>query len=243
MTKFGKALVFVNLVIGVGLFAWAIALYANRLDYFPRKEAMPPVEGRFAEMKKEIDDLAAAVAVAQKSFAFQAERARQYEATRDDRVTKLNARLTAVRKGDRPDILFHQQVLVKDPGFAGLIFVGGLGQKDTAQGPIVKGVRNTDLQGLGYLQSETARLVRDETAAIKRIIEARKKLEELSAKVESVQTELFKQKDIRANLTEEKAYLADVQVNWVERLDVLERRKGQLTERLTALGGTASREP
>jgi hypothetical protein len=232
MTKFGKALVFVNLAIGIGLFAWAVALYANRLNYFPNKDAVPPVEGRFVEMKKEIDDLASAVGVAQKALALRAEYARQFELTRDDRLEKLNARLALVRKGDAPNIFFHQQLFLKDPGFAGLIALGGVGQPDNAQGPIVKGVRNNDLQGLGYLKSEMEKAVREETATVKRIIEARKKLEELSAKAEVVQTELFKQKDIRSNLTEEKAYLADVQVNWVERLDSLQRRNLQLTNRL-----------
>jgi hypothetical protein len=240
MVKFGKALVFVNLAIGIGLFAWALAVYTNRLDYFDRKDAVPPVEGRFTTLGNEIKTLTESIARAQTAFALKAEYARQYEYIRDDRLTKLNARLALVRQGNNPSIHFHQQVLLKDPAFPGLIYLGNPGQPDNNPGPVVKGLRSNDLQGLGYLQSEMEKKVREETATIKRIIEARKKLEELSAKVESVQTELFKQKDIRGNLTEEKAYLADVQVNWNERLKVLEQRNQQLGARLKALGVAAN---
>lgn len=229
MTRLGKVLVFVNLFVGVGLFAWALSLYANRLDYFDRKTAEPPVEGRFTTLKKQVDELVQAATASQKAYAFKAEQARAFEAVRDDRLTKLTARLELVRRGDQPVIFFHQQMLLKDPQYPGLIDVSQLG-------PVVRGVRNNELQGLGYLRSETAKAVREEKATQKRIIEARQKLEELSTRVDAVQAEVFKQKDIRANLVEERDYMADLQVNWDERLRVLERRNNQLSSRLEGLG-------
>jgi len=229
MMKLGKVLVFVNLFIGVGLFAWALSLYANRLDYFDRKDVDPKVEGRFTTLQTEIKNLGDAVAVAQKAYAFKSEQARQFEKYRDDRLTALNGRLAQVRVGNAPNILFRHQVLMRDPAFPGLIDVA-------IEGPVVKGMRNNDLQGLGYLKSEMDKAVREETATIKRIIDARKRLEELSAKAETVQVELFKQKDIRTNLVEQKSYIADVRVNWDERLDVLQRRERQLSGKLESLG-------
>ena len=53
-TRLAKVLVFVNLFVGVGLFAWALSLYANRLDYFDRKDADPPVVGRFTLLQDEV---------------------------------------------------------------------------------------------------------------------------------------------------------------------------------------------
>jgi hypothetical protein len=81
-----------------------------------------------------------------------------------------------------------------------------------------------------------ASAVREEQTLKQRIKEAREKLDQLSTRTEAVQAETFKQKDIRANLGQQKDYLADVQVNWDERLRVLERRKTQLQVRLEQLG-------
>jgi|SRR5579883_1097434 len=230
MTRLGKILVFVNLFIGVGLFAWALSLYANRLDYFPRKDADPPVEGRFATLKKQVDELSSAATTAMKSYAFKSEQARAFESFRDYRLARLNERLALVRqRGDRPDIFFHQQILMRDPQYPGLI-------DDKVEGPVVRGVRNNELQGLGYLKSAMEQSVREEKATLARIIEARKKLRELSTRVDAVQAEVFKQKDIRANLLEERDYIADVKVNWDERLRVLQRRNSQLAGRLESLG-------
>lgn len=228
-TRLAKILVFVNLYIGIGLFAWALSLYANRLDYFDRMDAEPPVEGRFTQLKREIDDLVSAVNTAQKAYAFKSEQARVFEATRDYRAARLNDRLALVRRGDAPNIFFRQQVLLKDPAFPGLIDVN-------TEGPVVRGIRNNELQGLGYLNSEMEKAVREEKATLERIVASRQRLEQLSARVELVQTELFKQKDIRNNLFEQRDYIADVQVNWDERLRVLEGREGQLVNRLEALG-------
>lgn len=234
-TRLAKVLVYVNLFIGVGLFAWALSLYANRLDYFDRKDATPPVEGRFTALKGEITKANETIAAAQKAYAFKAEQARVFEAFRDFRLARLNERLAQVRQGNNPNIFFHQQVLLRDPNFPGLIDVGQPGGPPV-QGPPVKGVRNNDLQGLGFLQAQMATAVREETALKTRIAEARKKLDDLSTRVEAVQAEAFKQKDIRANLDKQQDYLADVQVNWDERLRVLQRRQTQLQVRLEQLG-------
>jgi chromosome segregation ATPase len=228
-TRLGKILVFVNLFLGIGLFAWALSLYGNRLDYFDRKDADPPVEGRFTTLQNEVKKASETVATAQRNFAEKAEQLRRFEGERDRRLARLTARITQVRAGNAPNILFRQQVLLADPRFPGLINVD-------QDGPVVKGVRNNDLQGLGFLQNEMNAAVREQQTLANRIAEARKRLEELSTRVEAVQVEVFKQKDIRGHLVEQKDYLADVQVNWDERLRVLERRKAQLEARLAQLG-------
>jgi hypothetical protein len=228
-TQLGKVLVLINLFVGVGLFAWALSLYANRVDYFDRKDADPPVEGRFTALQAEIKKVTEAATAAQRAYAFKAEQARGFEAIRDVRLARLNDRLNQVRRGNDANIIFKQQVLLRDPNFPGLIDVN-------VEGPNVKGVRNNDLNGLGFLQTQMASAVREEQTLKQRIKEARDQLEKLSTRVEAVQAETFKQKDIRANLGQQKDYLADVQVNWDERLRVLERRKTQLQVRLEQLG-------
>jgi len=227
MTKAGKYLVFANLFVGLGLFAWALSLYANRPAWFDQKDGGDT--GRFTVLKKQIEELSGSVRASQNSYARAAENVRAFEQERDFRANVLNNRLLLVRQANNPNAFFRVQLLLNDPRFPGLINV-------RQEGPPLKGVRNNDLQGLGFLKIQTDNAVRDEKTTLDRIVKARDDLQKLSARTEVVQVELFKQKDIKANLGEEKTYLADVQVNWDEQLRVLERRKAQLLARLEQLG-------
>lgn len=230
-TRIGKVLVFVNLFVAFGLAAWAVALYANRPAYFDATGDVK-AEGQFTKFKKEVDELNTAMTLAQANYSQAAAYTSSYEATRDFRNNKLTARLNAVRKGDDANILFREQVkLLNDKQFAALIDVN-------RDGGVVKGVRDTPLQGLGYLTSEMRKSVLEESTTRKAIEEARRKLEEVSARIQNRQDETFAQKVIRKNLFDQKSYLGDVQTNWDEQLKLLERRKLQLADRLAAFGAT-----
>ena len=243
MTKFGKAMVFINLFVGVGLFAWAVSLYANRLDYFDRKDAEPPVEGLFTRHKKEVDELSAIAATAQTTYARKAEQARTMDGIREFRLGKLGDSAEFVRKGDDAKIIFRQYVLLRgplSPEFADLGAAPALiDVKPAVQPAAVKNTRNGELQGLGYLKSRMADAIKEEKDTIARIRQSLKKLEDLSDEANALQVELFAQKRIRDNLGEERQFIGDSQINWDEQLKILERRKKQMEDRLVGLqGGT-----
>jgi DNA repair exonuclease SbcCD ATPase subunit len=228
-TRIGKILVYVNLFASVALAAWAIALYTARPNFFDNATAEPKIEGQFTKAKKELDELNGSLTLAQSNYSQAAAYTTSYEQTRDFRNNKLSARLNLVRKGDDANINFREQRKLADKQFSALI-------DEKQEGNIIKGVRDTPLQGLGYLTSEMRKSVQEETTTRKAIEEARRKLEELSARVQNRQDEMFAQKVIRKNLGEQKLDLGDVQTNWDEQLRLLERRKAQLGARLAALG-------
>jgi hypothetical protein len=233
-TRLAKSLVLVNLFVGLALFTWALSIYANRVDYFDRKDADPPVEGRFTALRQQINELNEAAKTAQRLYAFKSDQARGFEAERERRLAILNRRLDTVRRGNDPAVVFRQQELLRDPRFPGLINVN-------QEGPILKGVRDNDLQGLGFLQAQMATAVQEEVALRARIKEARETLDQLSTRVEAVQAEVFNQKRIRENLQQQREYLADLVINWDERLRVLERRRTQLQVRLEQAGVNENR--
>ncbi|MGL4423463.1 MAG: hypothetical protein ACRCZF_22595 [Gemmataceae bacterium] len=241
-TKLAKWLVFANLFIGFGLFTWSFSLYTNRLDYFDRKDANPPVDGLFSQLKKQIDELTATSATAQANFARRAEQARAMDAVREFRSDRLNAMAAQVRVGDDEKILFRQYPLIKSPlipEFPELGLMPALTDVKPAVIPAaVKNTRNADLQGLGFLKIEMGKAVKGETDTILRIRESRKKLDSLNDEAIATQREVFAQKGIIENLKEQKKFLGDSQVNWDEQLKTLERRKTQLLVRLEQLGSS-----
>jgi hypothetical protein len=245
MTKFAKALVFVNLFVGMALFAWAMSLYSNKLAYFDQKDAEPPVEGLFTKLKREVDELTPAVTASQIAYARKAEQARALEQERLFRRDKLNDRLALVRQGDDERIIFRMPLpqpandpLLRDlpePIRAPALF-------DVRQdGPPVKSARDRDLQGLGYLRSEMAKSVKEEKDTVLRIREARKKLDELNTEMDKTQVEVFAQKVIRLNLIDQRDFLGDARINWDEQLKTLERRQTQLNARLAEMGAPATK--
>jgi hypothetical protein len=246
MTKFAKALVFVNLFVGVGLFAWAISLYSNRLAYFDVKEAEPPVVGLFTQLKQEQDEQIAAITANQTGYAKKAFQVQSLEQIRLYRRDKLAERLNLVRVGDDERIVFRQWLtqqaadpllrLIEPIRAPALIDVN----RPDAEVPAVKSARDRDLQGLGYLRSEMAKQVKAEADTILRIREARKKMGELNVETDKTQDEVFAQKVIRLNLLDQKDYLADVRVNWDEQLKTLQERQKQLSKRLAVIGQAAA---
>jgi DNA repair exonuclease SbcCD ATPase subunit len=228
-TRLGKILVCVNLFASIALASWAVALYTARPNFFDNATADPKIEGQFTKYKKELDELNSTLTLAQSNYSQAAAYSTSYEQTRDFRNNMLGKRLALVRKGDDANITFKDQIKLNDKQFSALI-------DEKREGNVIKGVRDTPLQGLGYLTSEMRKSVLEETSTRKAIEEARRKLEELSARVQNRQDETFAQKVIRKNLVDQKFDLGDVQTNWDEQLKLLERRKVQLSSRLAALG-------
>jgi uncharacterized protein (DUF2384 family) len=243
MTKFGKFLVFANLFAGVGLFAWAMSLYANSLAYFDTADADPKVEGLFTTLKKEVDDLNNVVTTGQREYARRSEITRQLENERYRRLARLTDRLVQIRKGDDQNILFRAPAPLTGPLLPNFPDLGTAAALIDVQDPgkVVRSTRDTDLNGLGFLRSEMAKAVKDEQSLAATIRDKRREMDRLNTEIEAGQNELFAQKLIRTNLDEQKQFLGDSGVNWDEQLRTLQRRKGQLEGRLSGLaGGTGS---
>jgi hypothetical protein len=56
MTLFGKILVLVNVALSIGFAAWAVAIYANRVDWGETREAAGKTKGKLLERKEELED-------------------------------------------------------------------------------------------------------------------------------------------------------------------------------------------
>lgn len=238
MTKFGKWLVFANLFVGVGLFAWAVSLYANGMDYFDRAGSDPKIEGAFTKLKRDVDELNAVVTTNQREYARKAEITRQLENERFRRLSRLTDRLVQARKGDDAKIEFRAPAQLVGPLLPGFPELGTAAALIDVQqdGRQIRSTRDTPLQGLGYLRSQMANAVKEEQLTAGRIREARRKMDALNTEIETSQNEVFAQKLIRTNLDEQKQFLGDSRVNWDEQLNTLERRKKQLVDRLAAFG-------
>ena len=63
-TKIGKLLVLANVFIAIGLLAWAVSIYTNRLSYFDGQDGETATKGQFTQYTDEMaqDTIAAMIA-------------------------------------------------------------------------------------------------------------------------------------------------------------------------------------
>lgn len=231
-TRIGKWLVFVNLFLAVGLFAWALSLYANRPDWFDRTDGDVKVEGQLTRLQAEVKRVSDAIKGAQVGYARAARLLDTKEAERMSRYQVLNNRwLAEVRDENNPNAQFR--VIPRQPN--------SVLAEYREQRPLAPylGLQGQPLSGLGTLKRKMQDLVRDERAARAAILAARQRLAQASDRVEAVQAEVFKMKDIRNAQKDQEAFLADAQINWDERLKTLKERESQLLGRLREVKGEA----
>jgi len=252
MTGIGKLLVFVNLFVSVGLMAWAVSAYANRVDWLDRTTEDGKVNGQITELKAEIGRLSKAVADANAGYA-----AKKYAlGVAEDRTVgrrlAFATRIDSARNGK-----FRVQ-LTLDKG----LFGEGVMYDETKEGGDVLGPDNKPLRGLKTLQDEFAA----ESRTIQLLIDGKGVLAEdqwqqiasgqtglpqvfelladLGAsdlrRLHDVASDLIardetatgKQKVVRGNLQDEALYLAEKRINWQAELQTLKRREKQLMTRL-----------
>src|SRR5262245_22881633 len=107
MTKIAKALVFVNLVAAVGLLAWALSLYLNRVDLAHKASAATKAtEDAYADdtsnverLQWKVEKLSDAVKAAQAGYARSSAAATDAELVRDFRAERFAVRLGEARNG------------------------------------------------------------------------------------------------------------------------------------------------
>src|SRR5262245_36459823 len=107
MTLIGKALAFVNLIIGIALLSWSVSLYTQRPAWFDPKPEGGADPGQhpetFAQFKDEIDSLGRAAVAASSVWGAQRERLESLEVRRATRVKGYAERLEWARNGNPKD--------------------------------------------------------------------------------------------------------------------------------------------
>ena len=257
MTAIGKLLVFVNVFLGVGLFAWGLSVYGNRVDYLDRTVDGAKVTGKIGEAKAEIDKLTKAIGDAQAGYVGRRTKLEAAEARRDARQREFARRMAVAQTGQ------IRAQLTEDRGAYG----EGVMYDIRREGDVVKGPDGQPLDGLKVLQDKFA----DETRKIETLVKGKTPatadtwqgiragttpLDQVAAlqadlgindlrELRLVLSDLIrlddvalgKQRAVQANLSEEGAFLADRRVNVAAELQTLDLRQRQLADRLKQLSG------
>lgn len=234
--KFAKVLVFANVFISVGLLAWAVSIYTNRLSYFDGTDGGSPVKGQFSNYNDEIKRLSDGAQLAQASYVSAMDRLIGMEQERAFRLSILKMLMDEVAKPGNPNAEFRVAPRHDDSLLKGLIDVYKYSPNNPF--PPATNLRGQPLKGFGRLQQEMTNLLKDEKDKSEQIRKLREDTNKLSIEIyddatkTGVQSEVFKMKVIDQNLGDEEQFLADAQVNWEEQLRTLRIRKEQLQKRL-----------
>ncbi len=256
MTTIGKLLVFVNLVASVGLLAWALSLYTNRIDWLDTTTADGKVEGQISLLAKEIARLKKAIGETQSGYSV-----KKYALGVSEERLDQRSRVFATRLGQARSGRFKVQI-AEDRG----AFGEGVIYDVTREGADILGPDNKPLRGLKTLQDEFAAEVRaieqlqngqglqteaqwmdivSGTTTLAQVADLTPKLgiadlrrlhTLLSDLITRDEVAIGRQKTVEKNLGDEAAYLGDKRVNWVAELQSLQRRERQLGGRLQSVG-------
>jgi hypothetical protein len=233
--KIAKVLVFANVFVSIGLLAWAVSIYTNRLSYFDTTGENAS-KGQFTQYADEIKRLSDGIQLAQGSYVGAMDRLIGMEQERAFRAAVLKILMDEVAKGGNPNAEFRLAPRHSEPELKGLIDVYKYSPNNPF--PSATNLRGQPLKGFGRLQQEMTNLLKDEKDKTDQIRKLRDDVNKLSKEIyddatkTGVQSEVFKMKVIYQNLGDEELYLADSQVNWEEQLRTLKIRKDQLTRRL-----------
>lgn len=233
--KIAKVLVFANVFVSIGLLAWAVSIYTNRLSYFDTT-GENATKGQFSQYTDEIKRLSDGVQLAQTSYVRAMDGLISLEQERAFRAAILKILMDEVAKPGNPNAEFRVAPRHTEPELKGLIDVFKYSPNNPF--PPATNLRGQPLKGFGRLQQEMTNLLKDEKDKTDQIRKLREDTNKISIEIfddatkTGVQSEVFKMKVIFQNLGDEEAYLADAQVNWEEQLRTLKIRKDQLARRL-----------
>ncbi|MBX3397302.1 MAG: hypothetical protein KF873_01060 [Gemmataceae bacterium] len=233
--KIAKVLVFANVFVSIGLLAWAVSIYTNRLSYFDTT-GENATKGQFSQYTDEIKRLSDGVQLAQTSYVRAMDGLISLEQERAFRAAILKILMDEVAKPGNPNAEFRVAPRHTEPELKGLIDVFKYSPNNPF--PPATNLRGQPLKGFGRLQQEMTNLLKDEKDKTDQIRKLREDTNKLSIEIfddatkTGVQSEVFKMKVIFQNLGDEEVYLTDAQVNWEEQLRTLKIRKEQLARRL-----------
>ncbi len=238
-TTISKVLVFANVFISIGLLAWAISIYTNRMTYFDGNDGETAVKGQFTKSTEEIKRLSDGIQLAQGMYVRAMDGLIGYEQERAFRTALLKMLMDEVAKPGNPTAEFRVAPRHSQSELKGLIDVYAFNPNNPF--PPATNLRGQPLKGFGRLQQEMTNLLKDEKDKTEQIRKFREDTNKLSIEIydnstkKGIQSEVFKMKVILQNLGDEEVYLADSQVNWEEQLRTLKIRKEQLVKRLAEL--------
>lgn len=219
-----KAIVYLNLIVGVALLSWSVGLYTQKLHWIDRAGPTgEKIEGEITTLKAEIEGLMTESRIASHAWGSAYTLLTDTEKTRLERKRVLDTRLEWARKGDPKRVGFYTDELI--PGTA-LI--------DTEKlGPAIKGPDGQPLRGADTLSQTIIANDQEMLNAIKEIEKLKLEQEQLQKREKLLQLKVDRDTVILDNLKNEQAYLAAFEVNWLEQLGTVQRRRLQLMKRLT----------
>jgi hypothetical protein len=236
MTLLGKILAFVNLIIGIGLATWSVAVYTERPPWFdPAPESIQPGHkpANFALLKDDIDRLGRAAAAASSTWGAQLQRLEELEDLRGTRLKGYENWVAWAKTGNPRD---------NGTGFYEPVYDPATGLIDLTQPspqvprPAIVGPDNLPLKGVDAL-GDTFTADVDAVAKLAKEIDAsRMKFKSLGVEILQTEARLLKMGEIRDSVQAELFYLATVELNVYETRETVLRRKRQLSNRLAELG-------
>lgn len=232
MTAIGKLLAFLNLIVGMGIVTWSVAVYTQRPGWFnPPPDFVEKGQSplTFESLKVEIEGLGRTAVAASAAWGDAHKELEEREATRLDRKAKLAERLGWARKGN--------------PGAKGAPGFYELEEDEKtklfkldALGPTVKGPDGQPLRGADTLLADFNRDSKEVVRLLDDTLKLRQEAAQLGTLVVAVEGRLLKQNEIRENLQTELLFLAAGEVNVYEQRETVLRRKKQLVGRLAVFG-------
>lgn len=229
MASLGKLFVFLNLIAAVGLAAWAFSLTQNRLDWVEKPEGFSDANedprandtNNLARLTNKISRLNEGIKSAQNGVAAKSAFALAAEAEQAARANALALRIRDARTGRFRSLVYRTN--------------SGLLDLTLNNGADVLGIDSKPLQGLDAIQRAITESVTTQAAIVKESVGLRTQYEGLTVEVGDLDTEIDRQKVIRANALAEAEYLADRGTDWDEQIRTLERGMKKLADRLAEL--------
>jgi hypothetical protein len=248
MTTFGKLLVFLNLVMGIGMAIASTVVYTKRPTWFdpaPADVDKGNTVLTFAQLKADIDTMGRAAATQSKAWGEGLVEIEEREKLRDRRRDvffgpegkdgkRTGGWLEIARRGDparKDQAGFFELKRVPATARRG----GGL-IDHTGRGPAVIGAGGEPLRASETLlerYSADARAVTDLLGSIEKLRETQRTL---GLDIQWVEGRILKQIEIRDNQQTAMFYLSGFEINWFSQLETVRRRKAQLLGRLGTMG-------
>jgi hypothetical protein len=245
MTFFGKTLVFLNLVFGIGAAIASTALYTNRPPWHDDLKDEPVARGHapvtFKQLEKDIAAQSAAASLANVNWGTAHKALETAEAMRVARHRRMfGTNLDGVRPPMSKGLLDYAREggLTADGGaFLNLVEDSNtrllnLNPDTKTAGVVVNGPDEKPLKGTETLFDQ---FVKDSAevetqAALSKKLRAQQQA--LNGRIVVLQNQIYKQQDIRDNQLVEAARLEAFEVNATEHRGTVTRRRNQLIERL-----------
>lgn len=225
MTKLGKIFVLVNLTFSVTMLAWAVALFANRIDWSDKGEG---------ELKKRIDkikDLQAALPQAQTTWRDARANVMRVEARRPADRAWYGQQLQAVRIRTGAEANRPSQSIVFDRGVPALDATGRPQLAD-ATGPM-----NQPLLSLDFYQREMKTVLDDTAAQTARYEKAIKDDIDETNNLIRIREQLVRERQKYADLVREQEIVRPQLINAFVESQLILRRADALKERIRELEG------